>query len=151
LPPTYSDQYKTGSSQDKGKARADAPLKSTDEKKKKNHRPARGKPHAHHTLVESTPDYPRFKIAHPALTLTQRISDPVPPPLEPSPAPHSSHTITSFTPLGRLTICMVKEKKPRREPGTSPYPIFHKAKNTLAECMNVVPTIQTVKNLEVEI
>jgi hypothetical protein len=46
---------------------------------------------------------------------------------------------------------MVKAQKPRRELGMSPYPIFHKAKNTLAEHMDVVPTIQTVKNLEVEI
>jgi hypothetical protein len=38
-PPTYSDQYKTGSLQDKGKARADPPSKSADEKKKKNHCP----------------------------------------------------------------------------------------------------------------
>jgi hypothetical protein len=102
-------------------------------------------------LVESAPDYPHFEITYPTLTLTQRISDPVPPPLEPSPAPHSSHTIASFTPLGGLTICTVKEKKPRREPGMSPYPIFHKAKNTLAEHMDMVPTIQTIKNLEVEI
>jgi hypothetical protein len=147
----YSDQYKSGSSQDKGKACADAPSKPTDEKKKKNHRPTQGKPHVYHALVKSALDYPHFEIAHPILTLAQRISDFVPLPLESSPAPHSSHTVTSFRPLGGLTICMVKAQKPRREPGTSPYPIFHKAKDTLAECMDVVPTIQTIKNLEVEI
>jgi hypothetical protein len=102
-------------------------------------------------LVEFAPDYPCFEIAHPILTLAQRISNPIPPPLEPSPAPHSSHTVASFRPLGGLTICTVKAQKARKEPGMSPYPIFHKAKNTLAECMDMVPTIQAIKNLEVEI
>jgi len=59
-PPAYTDQYKTGSSQDKGKARADTPRPSSrkpaDDKKKRNRRPIRGKPHAHHTLIENPPD-----------------------------------------------------------------------------------------------
>jgi hypothetical protein len=38
-PPMYSDQYKSGSSQDKGKACTDAPSKPTDEKKKNCHPP----------------------------------------------------------------------------------------------------------------
>jgi hypothetical protein len=97
----------------------------------------------------SCEDRGNYKIQ--SAELAERISNPVPPPLEPSPAPHSSHTIASFKPLGGLTIRTVKENKPRREPGTSPYPIFHKARNTLAERMNVVPMIQTIKNLEVEI
>jgi hypothetical protein len=100
LPPTYSDQYKTGSSQDKGKACADGPpSKPTDEKKKKNCGPTRGKPHAHHTLFESTLDYPHFKIAHPILTLTQRISDPVPPPLQHHILPTLSHLLDHLVDL----------------------------------------------------
>jgi hypothetical protein len=105
----------------------------------------------HHALVESTPDYPHFEIAHPILTLADRISDPVPPPLMPSPPSNTNHSFTSFKPIGGLTIHTAKAQKPWKAPGTSPYPNFYKARNTLAEHMDVVSTIQTVKNLEVEI
>jgi len=52
--------------------------------------------------------------------------------------------------MGRLTIRTAKEKKPWKAPGSSPYLVFHKAKS-LANSMGVKPTIQTVKNLEVEV
>jgi hypothetical protein len=99
-------------------------------------------------LVESTSDHPRFEIAHPILTLAERISEPIP--LTPSPAPYSSHTVAHFKLLGGLTIRTAKAQKSWKAPGSAPYPNFHKAKS-LAEHMDVVLTIQTIKNLEVEI
>jgi len=128
-PPAYLDQFKTGSTQDKGQAHADTPGPSSRKPadKKRNRRPIRGKRHAHHALIDSHADYPHFEITHPALTpsLLERINAP----LTPSPEPHSEHTVASFQPLGGLTIRTAKEQKPWKAPGCSPYPVFHKAKS----------------------